>query len=83
MEQVGLVTNLLQMSYVNLVHKDCALNKQNQLMVQNKIIITKLKLFQLVHTNLCETFVTKFLIGVFYILTFINDYNFYGWVDFL
>jgi hypothetical protein len=83
MEQVGLVTNWLQMSYVDLVHKDCALCKQNQVMVQNKIIITKLKLFQLVHTKLCGTFVAKFLIGVFYTLTFINDYNFYGWVNFL
>jgi hypothetical protein len=62
MEQLGLVTNLVQRSYINLVHKDCALSKQNQLMVQNNIIITKLKLFQLVHTKLCGTFVIMFLI---------------------
>jgi hypothetical protein len=83
MEQVGIVTILLQTSYVNLVHKDCALSKQNQLMVQNKLKSQSWNYFNYFTLTCVEPLLSSSLYEFFTHLTFINDYNFYGWVDFL
>lgn len=86
MHQKGLVMRLLvPTSLMNRLDilSTCSWQTKSFTHSPQKNMNRRLQTFDLVHINLCEPFSMKSLLGVLYILTFIDNHNKYGLVYFM